>query len=129
VQLAPVLSSFPPQRAPDALCALLRVPSANELAIVCLQTLIVDEHWRRLHVTVSLETNTACAFSAHLYVPQLQLAQQTERPAACPAAAPAEGLQRVGCHLQTTTDNVRTAYAECQLEVPLGEAALPDLGC
>jgi hypothetical protein len=129
VQLAPVLSSFPPQRAPDALCALLRVPSANELEIVGLQTLIVDEHWRRLHVTVSLETQTACAFSAHLYVPLLEAAPQTQPPAACPAAAaPADGLQRVGCLLQTTTDNVRTAYAECQLEVPLGEAAVPDLG-
>jgi len=56
VQLAPVLSLLPPLGGPDVLCALLRVPSAAELQIISLQGLVVDDHWRRVHVTVSLET-------------------------------------------------------------------------
>ena len=125
VQLAPVLSSFPPQRARDVLCALVHLPSAEELAIIGLQTLIVDDNWRRLHVTISLETEAPCTYSAHLY-PLNELNEQSateQLPDAqvCPAApARAIGLQRVGCELRTVSDNVRGAYAECQLEVPLG---------
>jgi len=50
VQLAPVLSLFTPQRGPDVLCALLLMPSIG------LQGLVVDDHWRRVYVTISLET-------------------------------------------------------------------------
>ena len=36
-----------------------------------------------------------------------------------------QGLELVGCALSTSTHNVRRAYAECQLEVPMG---LEDIG-
>jgi hypothetical protein len=68
VQLAPVLSLLPPLGGPDVLCALLRVPSAAELQIISLQGLVVDDHWRRVHVTVSLETEGPCQFKTHLYI-------------------------------------------------------------
>ena len=126
VQLAPVLSLFPPLRGPDVLCALLLLPSAADLRSLGLANLVVDDHWRRVHVTVSLETAAPCQFKAHLYL---------AGPAGCPAPAEAQhGLERVGCHLQTDTQNVRGAYAECQLEVPLGRLDVgvvvrPETGC
>jgi hypothetical protein len=121
VQLAPVLSSVPPQRGMSdrsALCALVYVPSVAELTIIGLQTLVVAKHWQRLHVTVSLEravtnaADTPCSFVARLF-------RATDN--ACPAWSEQHaGLQRAGCRALEDSHGVRGAYAECQLEVPLG---------
>jgi hypothetical protein len=49
-------------------------------------------------------------------------------PSATPNDAPNAariGLERAGCRLQTDAAGVRTPYAECQVEVPLG---MQDLG-
>jgi len=124
VQLAPVLSVVPPRRGQGALCASVRVPTAAELGEIGLASLAVLDHWQRVHVTLSLETAGACAFEARLHT------SATE----CPArpAAPS-GLQRLGCRLRTDARSVRTAYAECQLEAPLGRelgvAVWPEAGC
>ena len=123
VQLAPVLSVLsvvPPLRGPDAICAPVRVPTAAELGGIGLDSLIVLE---RVHVTLSLETASACDFVARLH------ANATE----CPARAEPRGPERVGCRLRTDLHNMRTAYAECQIEVPLGKdigvAVWPEPGC
>lgn len=124
VQLAPVLSVVPPRRGQGAMCASVRVPTAAELGEIGLASLAVLDHWPRVHVTLSLETAGACAFEARLHT----------SATACPArpAAPS-GLQRLGCRLRTDARSVRTAYAECQLEAPLGRelgvAVWPEAGC
>lgn len=124
VQLAPVLSVVPPRRGQGAMCASVRVPTAAELGEIGLASLAVLDHWPRVHVTLSLETAGACAFEARLHT----------SATACPArpAAPS-GLQRLGCRLRTDARSVRTAYAECQLEAPLGRelgvAVWPQAGC
>jgi hypothetical protein len=135
VQLAPVLSFFPPLRGVNVLCAPVRVPTAAELRGIGLNSLIADDHWQRVHVTISLETAGACAFVARLY--------RAGSTAECPAASVApnavpnaarSGLERAGCRLQTDAAGVRTPYAECQVEVPLGMqdlgvAVRPEPGC
>lgn len=124
VQLAPVLSVVPPRRGQGAICTSVRVPTAAELGEIGLASLAVLDHWPRVHVTLSLETAGACAFEARLHT----------SATACPArpAAPS-GLQRLGCRLRTDARSVRTAYAECQLEAPLGRelgvAVWPEAGC
>lgn len=124
VQLAPVLSVVPPRRGQGAMCASVRVPTAAELGEIGLASLAVLDHWPRVHVTLSLETAGACAFEARLHT----------SATACPARPSApSGLQRLGCRLRTDARSVRTAYAECQLEAPLGRelgvAVWPEAGC
>ena len=115
VQLAPVLSLFPPQRFEDVLCALVHVPTEDDLRQLDLDALITEEdvqEWKRVHVTLSLETERECAFVARLHPP--------EQWQTCPAASDLpSGLERAGCSLSTTPANVRGNYAECQVEVPL----------
>ena len=117
VQLAPVLSAFPPLRGADVLCAPVRVPTAADLGWISLASLIAIDHWPRVHVTLSLETASECAFVARLYA--------AADPAECPASLPEAGIGRAGCRLVTDAAHVRTPYAECQVEVPLG---MPYLG-
>jgi hypothetical protein len=124
VQLAPVLSQVPAlQGGQGQLCAAVRVPSAQELAQVGLETLVVRDHWERVHVTVGLQTELAqaCAYQVRLY-----LAQDSECPAA--ASANASGVGLIGCELTTSAGNVRGAYAECQLQVPMALASEVALG-
>jgi hypothetical protein len=117
VQLAPVLGLYPALHAPNVLCAPFEVPSTQELQMIDLDTLVARDHWERLHVTISLETAEACAYTARLYTGHGML---------CPSEPKTpQGLQLVGCALSTSTHNVRGAYAECQLEVPMG---LEDIG-
>lgn len=115
LQLAPVLSAFPPLLSSGVLCAMLQVPTPQQLQMVGLETLIVNTTWQRVHVTVSLQLQTnsdACEYQVRLYQ-----AASTE----CPAFdAPPSGIERAGCLLLSDVTNVRGAYAECQIEVPLG---------
>jgi hypothetical protein len=112
VQLAPVLSAFPPLRGADVLCAPVRVPTAADLRGLGLDSLIDEDHWSRVHVTLSLETESECAFAARLYAG----ASDTQ----CPDSVQQHGIGRVGCRLETSGAHVRVPYSECQLEVPLG---------
>ena len=85
--------------------------------MIDLDTLVERDHWERLHVTISLETAEACAYTARLYTGHGML---------CPSEPDTpQGLELVGCALSTSTHNVRGAYAECQLEVPMG---IKDIG-
>lgn len=123
VQLAPVLSQVPPLRGGQGqLCTPVRVPSVADLAQIGLETLVASDHWARVHVTVGLQTQhtRACAYSVRLYL---------ARAEGCPAAGSlnASGVALIGCELSTSPDNVRGAYQECQLQVPValsGEDAL-----
>jgi len=122
VQLTPVLSQVPAlQGGQGQLCAGVRVPSAQELAQVGLEGLVASDHWERVHVTVGLQTQhaQACAYQLRLY-----LAQDSE----CPAAASANASGVIGCELTTGAGNVRGAYAECQLQVPMALASEVALG-
>jgi hypothetical protein len=124
VQLTPVLSQVPAlQGGEGQLCAGVRVPSAQELAQVGLEGLVASDHWERVHVTVGLQTQhaQACAYQLRLY-----LAQDSECPAA--ASANASGVGLIGCELTTDAGNVRGAYAECQLQVPMALASEVALG-
>jgi hypothetical protein len=112
VQLAPVLSAFPPLRGADVLCAPVRVPTAADLRGIGLDSLIDEDHWSRVHVTLSLETESECAFVARLYADT----SDTQ----CPGSVQEHGIGRVGCRLVTSGAHVRVPYSECQLEVPLG---------
>ena len=124
VQLTPVLSQVPAlQGGEGQLCAGVRVPSAQELAQVGLEGLVASDHWERVHVTVGLQTQhaQACAYQLRLY-----LAQDSECPAA--ASANASGVGLIGCEVTTDAGNVRGAYAECQLHVPMALASEVALG-
>lgn len=115
LQLAPVLSLFPPLLSAGVLCAILHVPTLQQLQMIGLDTLIVSTTWQRVHVTVSLQRPAnadACEYRVRLY----QAAS-----AECPSfSAPPSGIERAGCLLLSDATNVRGAYAECQIEVPLG---------
>jgi hypothetical protein len=87
VQLAPVLSLFPPLRGPDVLCALLLMPSAAELQSIGLQGLVVDDHWRCVHVTISLETEAPCQFKAHLYIAGVGVRRPPRTSTVCSVSA------------------------------------------
>jgi hypothetical protein len=67
VQLTQVLSAFPPQRGAYVLCAPVRMPTAADLRGIGLGSLITEDHWPRVHVTLSLETASECTFVARLY--------------------------------------------------------------
>ncbi len=45
----------------------MRVPTADDLRVIELETLIATDFWQRVHITVSLETQSACMFVARLY--------------------------------------------------------------
>ena len=62
VQLTPVLSDFPSTFQDKILCALFRVPDADQLGIIGLAHLLRGNHsishdnWERLDVTIALST-------------------------------------------------------------------------
>jgi hypothetical protein len=60
VQLAPVLSLYPALYGPNVMCASLEVPSKQELQMIDLDSLVAQDHWDSLCVTISLETAEAC---------------------------------------------------------------------
>lgn len=117
VQLAPVLSQVPPLQGDHGqLCTPVRVPSKEDLRHINLQHLIVNQTWEFLHVTVGLQTEHehACTYNVRLYLTQ-------EYPE-CPVAAnfsSCTGILCIGCQFTTSHDNVRGAYQECQLQVPI----------
>ena len=84
-----------------------------------LDTLVEEDHWDSLHVTISLETAEECAYTAPLY-----RWHGIQCPASSAAPDTQQGLELVGA-LSTSTHNVRVANAECQLQVPMG---LADIG-
>ncbi len=76
MQLTPVLSDFPSIFQDQILCALFRVPDADQLGIIGLAHLLRGNHsishddWERLDVTIALSTTgistsqkTACNFT------------------------------------------------------------------
>jgi hypothetical protein len=44
------VSFVPPQRGQDVLCALVRVPTADDLRVIELETLIATDFWQRVHI-------------------------------------------------------------------------------
>ena len=131
VQLSPILSQFPAVAQLGELCSFVRVPAASELATIGLAHLFRGNHsvshndWERLSVTIGLSTAvTQCQFTASLFY-ALGDGTCTVDPA---RPQQAHSLHRLGCSLSPASQNVASAYAECQVEIPAFMAGNERLG-